>query len=62
MLLTLMAAPFSSRKSLLRLSWPGIGLTITMAAPRASVSDVVSPPGFDTTRSAAGHQLVDLRR
>src|SRR6185503_415295 len=48
-LFTLMAAPFSSRKSLLRLSCPGIGLTITIAAPRANTSDVVSPPGLDTT-------------
>src|SRR5262245_30112439 len=46
------SAPFSSKKSLLRLSWPGIGLTITIAAPRASVSDVVNPPGLLTTRSA----------
>src|SRR5947209_7446912 len=43
MLLALMAAPFSSRKSLLRLSCPGMGLTITMAAPRA--------------RAVAGQQL-----
>src|SRR5262249_50748224 len=43
MLFTLMAAPFSKRKSLLRYSWPGVGLTITMPAPRASTSEVVSP-------------------
>lgn len=43
----------SSRKSLLRLSCPGIGFTTTIAAPRAKASEVVRPPGLETTTSAA---------
>ena len=37
----------------MRSSWPGIGLTTTSASPRARASEVVSPPGFPTSRSAA---------
>src|SRR5207248_2265721 len=43
----------SSKKSLLRVSWPGIGLMTTITVPAASASEVVKPPGLDTTRSAA---------
>ncbi len=52
-LFTFTPAPFSKTKSLLRVSWPGTGLAIKRAAPRAKTSEVVNPPGLESTMSAA---------
>lgn len=49
----LMAAPASSSMSVLRVSCPGMGFTITIGVAVAMDSAVVRPPGLDTMRSVA---------
>mmetsp|Transcript_18044 Transcript_18044/g.36702 ORF Transcript_18044/g.36702 Transcript_18044/m.36702 type:complete len:236 (-) Transcript_18044:948-1655(-) len=51
--LHLTAMPASRRLSVFLISWPGYGLTMSMAVPVARDSAVVSPPGLVMMRSAA---------
>ena len=60
MLLILIAAEFSSRKSLLRLSWPGIGLTTAKAAAPGEGLGGGQPARLGHDHVGGGQQFVHL--
>lgn len=62
-----MAAPASNSMSVLRVSCPGMGFTITMGVPVAMLSAVINPPAHlitfvHTPRHCAGYMQASKQR